>query len=330
MLLSVALYCNAESTNFSCTSNWCGEKWRKTDRILVYNYTEEVENVTFLRNTTITRKNCTIMDLLLSPNTDRCKTVNITKTETITFQVTSHKRSTEPEIRELPKELTLGIIATENVDIFGNQSRDAYSELEDKVWQIWVPRSCRLVMFFSEFDLESSPNCSKDYFTIQSTKRQAKIPKYCGGISSAPKDVQITKRRAQFHFHSDSDEVRSGIRATYCFQKNRDVDPNDVLCNCNADTSSLIKKRHVRSRSNSDSTKSGSNSNSKKNKPKKKKMSKKEMRRLMAEQDRLAGQGLHDMMKYGLKAINEYKYSSNKAMRMLAEKYQAALDMSLV
>lgn len=44
----------------------------------------------------------------------------------------------------------------------------------------------------------------------------------------------------------------------------------------------------------------------------------------------MAGEGLQEMMKYGLKAINEYKYSSNKAMRALAEKYQAALDMSLV
>lgn len=43
---------------------------RDIDRIFVYNYTEEVENVTFVRNVTYTRKNCSVMDLLLSPNTD--------------------------------------------------------------------------------------------------------------------------------------------------------------------------------------------------------------------------------------------------------------------
>lgn len=194
------------------------------------------------------------LSLSLSPVCS--KTVNVTKSETITFQVTNHKRSIEPEIRELPRELTLGIIATENIDIFGNQSMETYNELEDKIWQIWVPRKCRMVMFFSEFDLESSPNCTKDYFTIQRTKRQAKIPKYCGGLSSVPKKVQLTKRRAQLHFHSDSTNVRRGLRATFCFQKNTDVQPDDLLCNCNANTS-LIGKRHAKK------SKSGSKSGTK-------------------------------------------------------------------
>lgn len=148
----------------------------------------------------------------------------------------------------------MGILASENIDIFGNQSKDNYDELEDKVWQIWVPRNCRLVLFFSEFDLESSPNCSKDYFSVQSTKKQKNIPKYCGGLSSVPKEIQISKRRAQFHFHSDASNVRKGIHATFCFQKAKNVQPDDIPCSCNTDTSGIRKrkaKKHDKSRSSS-------------------------------------------------------------------------------
>ena len=47
-------------------------------------------------------------------------------------------------------------------------------------------------------------------------------------------------------------------------------------------------------------------------------------------QDKVAGACLLDMMKNGLKAINKYRYSSHKEMQVLAEKYQQALDQSLV
>lgn len=207
---------------------------------------------------------CYCLYLHINPNLFvYSKTVNMTKKETITFQVSDYVKTTEPEIRELPRELTLGIIATENIDIFGNQSRDSYSELEDKIWQIWVPHNCRLVLFFSEFDLESSANCSKDYFSIQSTKKQKKIPKYCGGISSVPREIQIRRRRVQFHFHSDATSVRRGIHGAFCFQKVKDVSPDDIPCSCSTASvgSSNIVKRRAKSRTNS---KSHSKSKSKK------------------------------------------------------------------
>ena len=47
-------------------------------------------------------------------------------------------------------------------------------------------------------------------------------------------------------------------------------------------------------------------------------------------QDKVAGAILLDMMKNGLKAINKYRYSSHKELQVLAEKYQLALDQSLV
>lgn len=173
------------------------------------------------------------------------KTINVTETETIDFQVPTYKRDTNPEIRELPRELTLGLIVSENIDIFGNTSTDSYDELQDKVWQIWVPRGCRLVIFFSEFDLESSPNCSKDYLSIQTHKNQTPIPKYCGGISSLPREIRVDRaRRTQLHFHSDESNTRRGIHATFCFQKSKDIRKDDISCTCNTDTSG-IKKRHA-------------------------------------------------------------------------------------
>lgn len=172
------------------------------------------------------------------------KTINVTHTETITFRVPVHQRNSEPETRELPQELTLGLIVTENIDIFGNDSKDTYSELEDKIWQIWVPRGCRLVLFFSEFDLESSPNCTKDYFTIQQTKNQKNIPKYCGGLSSLPEEgITVNKIRTQLHFHSDETNTRKGVHATFCFQKSKNVSPDDIPCSCNTDTSGIKKRR---------------------------------------------------------------------------------------
>jgi hypothetical protein len=228
----------------------------------VYNYTEVIHNVTISKNVTYTRKDCNPLDLLISPNGDGCKIINVTEKKNITFQVPIHQRSTEPEIRELPTELTLGIIATENIDIFGNDSKENYNELEDKVWQIWVPRGCRLVLFFSEFDLESSPNCSKDYLTVQSTKRQKDIPKYCGGISSVPKEITIHRRRAQFHFHSDNTNTRKGVHATYCFQKSTDVRPDDIPCSCNTDISG-ITRRHARHEESGSRSRSKSRSKSK-------------------------------------------------------------------
>ena len=47
-------------------------------------------------------------------------------------------------------------------------------------------------------------------------------------------------------------------------------------------------------------------------------------------QDEEVGQYLMDMMKNGLKAINQYKYSGEESQRILAEKYQEALSTSLV
>ena len=103
-----------------------------------------------------------------------------------------------------------------------------------------------MVMFFTEFDLESSPDCSKDFFSIQTHKQQRDVIKYCGSVGEiANKTISIrNRRRVQLHFHSDESHTRRGVKAAYCFQDLKTYDP-DVPCSCKADISGL-KRRHTR------------------------------------------------------------------------------------
>ena len=172
----------------------------------------------------------------------------MTEEEKITYQVPRFQRNPEPVIKELPQELSIQLIASENIasGIYGNATEN-YEPLQDKVWQVWVPRGCRMVMFFDEFDLESSPNCTKDYFSIQSSKKQQDIIKYCGSVAEiSNKTISIrNRRRVQMIFHSDENHTRRGVRAAFCFQDLKTYNP-DVPCGCNADISG-VRKRKVRS-----------------------------------------------------------------------------------
>ena len=96
-----------------------------------------------------------------------------------------------------------------------------------------------MVMFFTEFELESSPNCSKDFFSIQTSKTQKDIVKYCGSVGEiANKTISIhNSSQVQMQFHSDEHHTRRGVKAAYCFQELNTY--NSVPCSCNADTSAV-------------------------------------------------------------------------------------------
>lgn len=174
------------------------------------------------------------------------KKVNITEEKTTVFSVPRYVRDPQPTIKTIPQELRLQLIATENnaMDVY-NSTSDNYEPLTDKIWQIWIPRGCRMVLFFYEFDLESSTNCTKDYFSIQTSKK-GEVTKFCGSVGEITnKTINIkNRRRVQFQFHSDDTYTRRGIEAAYCFQDQKTYDP-DVPCNCNADTSG-VKRRQTR------------------------------------------------------------------------------------
>ncbi len=174
---------------------------------------------------------------------------NITEEEEYVIETSTYAREPKPLIKAIPQELKIQLIATENIasGIY-NDSTENYEILNDKVWQVWIPRGCRMVMFFTEFDLESSPDCSKDFFSIQTSKKQKDIIKYCGSVGEiANKTISIrNRRRVQLHFRSDEDHTRRGVKAAYCFQDLKTYDA-DVPCGCNTDTSSVRRSlRHTR------------------------------------------------------------------------------------
>ena len=169
--------------------------------------------------------------------------------ESLTITDVDVVRAEKPDVKELPQELTLGIIATDNVDIYGNFTYEQYPARRDKVWQIWVPRGCRMVVYFAEFDVESSPDCENDYFSVQMKKNEPST-RYCGGLTSVPEKIEVAnRRRVQMVFHADKSNftLGRGVHATFCFQNLKEVDP-DYPCSCNANISSL-KKRDVKAQS---------------------------------------------------------------------------------
>ena len=144
------------------------------------------------------------------------------------------------EIVELPTSLSLGLIASDNINTTTrNFIEDTYQHNHDKIWQIKIPRGCRMVMYFQEFDLETTENCQKDYFTIQTSKLQTNIPKYCSSLHK----VEIrNRRRVQIWLHSDDTVAKRGIHAAFCF-RNWPANANDLPCNCNLVSSRSAARR---------------------------------------------------------------------------------------
>ena len=168
---------------------------------------------------------------------------NSIETEPITEVVnqivrTEVKNRTLDEIVELPQELSLGFILTDNINASRYYLNESYQLNQDKIWQIRIPRQCRMIIYFREFDLEPTEGCGKDYFTIQTSKAQKNIPKYCNSL----RRVEIrNRRRVQMWFHSDETVAKRGIYGTFCFSK-WPASKDDTPCNCN-----LVRSRRQRS-----------------------------------------------------------------------------------
>ncbi len=118
---------------------------------------------------------------------------------------------------------------TDNIGIFGNLTQDSYPSNQDKIWQIKIPKRCRMVIYFQEFDLESSDDCTKDYFTIQTSKSQSNIRKYCSSLH----EIELRyRRRVQLWFHSDDTVTKRGIYAALCLSNWPPMD-GQRPCTCN-------------------------------------------------------------------------------------------------
>jgi len=134
------------------------------------------------------------------------------------------------EIVKMPSSLTLGFIASDNINATTrNFIEDAYQHNHDKIWQIKIPRGCQMIIQFHEFDLETTETCQKDYFMIQTRKDEKNIPKYCSSLTR----VEIRKRRrVQIWLHSDDTVAKRGVHAVFCFRHWPVLD-TDLPCNCN-------------------------------------------------------------------------------------------------
>ena len=144
-------------------------------------------------------------------------------------------RSDEPEIIKMPDALGLGLILTDNFNASGhliNASNPTYPANLDKHWQLGIPKGCRMNIIFRVFDIESSPECTRDYFLVQTSKQQPDIKKYCHHLE----EIEIrNRRRVQMTLHSDenSPNSTSGIYATACISNLPDeTELDQAPCTC--------------------------------------------------------------------------------------------------
>ena len=144
-------------------------------------------------------------------------------------RVKTVKRSSTPEVIKLPKSLSLGLILTDNINVTGGLVQEKYPKNQDKIWQIRIPPNCRMNIYFSEFLIESSDTCSKDYFSVQTSKNQQDIPRYCDTLHR----IEIrNRRRVQLYFHTDDSVEKRGIIASVCLSNWPETGDNQLPCTC--------------------------------------------------------------------------------------------------
>ena len=130
----------------------------------------------------------------------------------------------------MPDALGLGLILTDNYAL-GHLVDTSMPANLDKHWQLGIPKGCRMNIIFRVFDIESSPECTRDYFLVQTSKQQPDIKKYCHHLE----EIEIrNRRRVQMTLHSDENQANtSGIYATACISNLPDeTEPDQAPCTC--------------------------------------------------------------------------------------------------
>ena len=100
-------------------------------------------------------------------------------------------------------------------------------------------------VYFSQFDLQSSPNCERDSFSVMTSKNQKDIYRYCNQLHS----LELRRiKRVQMTFHSDYAVARGGIKATVCLSNLHDpVTESDLEkrmpCTCDEDPVARRRKK---------------------------------------------------------------------------------------
>ncbi|KAL5474043.1 hypothetical protein EMCRGX_G028616 [Ephydatia muelleri] len=198
--------------------NWCQENW-DSNRILRYNFTYSRRTVMKSVSVVENGYDCT----KAKTSQDCVPTSMVRSTVQIPVSVESWNR-TGPIIETTSQELSLGFLRTDNIGITIPQTEQG---------------SCRFVVYFNEFDIERSSNCEKDYFSVQTTKSQGDIPKYCKTLSRI--EVQ-NRKKLQLWMHSDNTASSKGIHAVYCFS-HWPATSNNLPCSCGS--GSTRKRRGI-------------------------------------------------------------------------------------
>ena len=132
----------------------------------------------------------------------------------------------------MPDSLGLGLILTDNFNASGHLINATYPKNLDKHWQIGIPKGCRMNIIFRVFDIESSQECTRDHFLVQTSKQQPDIKKYCHHLE----EIEIkNRRRVQMTLHSNEDSLQanSGIYATACISNLPDeTELDQAPCTC--------------------------------------------------------------------------------------------------
>ena len=130
-----------------------------------------------------------------------------------------------------------GLIATDNYNSSSGELEGSYRGNQDKIWQIRIPHKCQLWILFDDFDLQPTDSCDKDYFSVQTSKNQNDIRKYCRSLESIT--IQY-RRRVQLWFHADELVEGRGILARFCF---RSLVSNSSQCDCNQEDAQPRNRR---------------------------------------------------------------------------------------
>ena len=88
-----------------------------------------------------------------------------------------------------------------------------YAENQRCTWRVQVPRGFRIrIRFRRQFDIEQSPQCSKDYLMLSVKKNFRDVPKHCG--STRPSSF-LVRNSVWIRFRSDNNTTGKGFYISY-------------------------------------------------------------------------------------------------------------------
>ena len=95
-----------------------------------------------------------------------------------------------------------------------------------KIWQIKIPKGCKMNVHFFNFSIEKSDNCEHDYFSMQTSKKPEDVLVFCDRLEWI---AVRYRRRVQFTLHSDYALNRGQVAAHVCLSQ---TNTNTGECDC--------------------------------------------------------------------------------------------------